>query len=360
MRVAAFTRYGRRAASTRQRFLQYLPALRAAGIEVEHHALLDDDYVAGLVTSEPYPRARVASAYAQRLAQLAAARSADVYWVYVELLPFVPAALERLASLGKPVVYDFDDAFFHKYDQSGSSLVRAALGEKHASLLRHAAACCCGNAYLRDFAVRYCPDSIILPTVVDTAIYRPAARPHGGALTIGWIGSPSTWVGVRPILPLLADTCTKTGARFLAIGAGRQGEADRFPGMETREWSEATEVADVQAMDVGIMPLLDRDFERGKSGYKLIQYMACGLPVIASRIGVNAEIVEPAVNGLLASSDEQWRDGLTSLLSDAALRRRMGRAGRKRVESCFSLASQQSRLVEVFNALAPVAASGRA
>ena len=360
MRVAAFTRYGRRAASTRQRFLQYLPALKSAGIEVDHHALLDDDYVAGLVSGEPYPRGKVARAYARRLGELAAARSADVYWVYVELLPFVPAAVERLASLGRPVVYDFDDAFFHKYDQSGSGLVRAVLGDKHARLLSHAAACCCGNAYLRDFAIRYCPNSIILPTVVDTAIYRPAPRPHEERLTIGWIGSPSTWVGVRPILPLLAELCAETGARFLAVGAGRQGEADRFAGMETREWSEATEVADVQGMNIGIMPLLDRDFERGKSGYKLIQYMACGLPVVASRIGVNAEIVEPGVNGFLASSVEEWRQGLMRLLADAKLRRRLGAEGRSRAETSFSLASQQGKLVRLFHSLGPAKASRRA
>lgn len=352
MRVAAFTRYGSQAASTRQRFVQYFPALQAAGIEVEHHALLGDDYMASLVAGEPYPKGKVASAYARRLAQLATARDADAFWVYVELLPFLPALAERLAAAGKKIVYDFDDAFFHAYDQSGNPVVRTLLGDKHASLLRHAAACVCGNEYLRGFAARFCPNSLVVPTVVDTDRYQPAPARAERQLTIGWIGSPSTWCGVQPLLPLLAETCARHQARFLVIGAGKQALADRFAGMESREWSEASEIADIQAMDLGIMPLLDRPFERGKSGYKLIQYMACGLPVVASPIGVNAEIVKEGSNGFLAATGQQWREALSLLLERPDLRASLGTAGRRQAELNFSLASQAPRIVSLFQSLA--------
>jgi glycosyltransferase involved in cell wall biosynthesis len=350
MKVAAFTRYGARAASTRQRLLQYFPVLAAAGIKVEHHALLDDDYVAGLVTGEIYPKSRLMRAYAHRLADLIRSRDCDVFWVYVELLPFLPVLAERAAAAGKPIIYDFDDAFFHSYDQSPNAVVRRLLGDKHARLLRHAAACVCGNEYLRDFAGRYCPNTIIVPTVVDTDAYRPA-RKRDGPLTIGWIGSPTTWPGVRPILPTLESVLDKFNARFLVVGAGRSAQADLIPGMELRDWSEATEIADVQDMDVGIMPLLDRSFERGKSGYKLIQYMACGLPVVASPIGVNAQIVKDRVNGFCASSDDEWSDRLAILLGDAGLRRRFGDAGRAQAVADYSLASQAPRLVDLFKSL---------
>lgn len=351
MRVTAFTRYGPLAASTRQRFLQFFPALRAAGIEVECHALLDDDYVAGLATGEPYPRSKVAHAYADRLGQLLGSRGSDLFWVYAELLPFVPALAERLATLGKPIVYDFDDAFFHSYDQSGNPLVRGLLGGKHASLLRHAAACGCGNAYVRDFAVRHCPNSIILPTVVDTAIYRPAARKHAGPVTIGWIGSPSTWPNVRPLLPLLAELVASRGIRLRVVGAGQAAMRDRFDGLELIDWTEAGEVGDVQAMDIGIMPLADKPFERGKSGYKLVQYMACGLPVVASPVGVNREIVGEDA-GFLASSEGDWRAALTRLIDGPDLRRRLGQAGRAKAETFYSLASQAPRLVALLQSAA--------
>ena len=347
MRVAAFTRYGPRAASTRQRFLQYFPAMKAAGIAVEHHALLGDDYVASLASGEPYPQSKVASAYAERLGQLVAARGADLYWVYVELLPYLPAAIERLAAAGKRIVYDFDDAFFHSYDQSGNALVRTMLAGKHAALLRHAAACACGNGYLHDFAVRHCRQSIVLPTVVDTAAYRPRQRRKAGPVTIGWIGSPSTWPNVRPLLPLLEELVRSHKVRIRVVGAGKAAEADRFDGMDLVEWSEASEIAEVQAMDIGIMPLADGPFERGKSGYKLVQYMACGLPVVASPVGVNREMVRQGVNGFLGSSDAEWREALARLVADAGLRRALGAAGRRRAEADYSLTSQAPRLAQL-------------
>lgn len=352
MRVAAFTRYGRRAASTRQRFLQYLPALKSAGIYVEHHSLLDDDYVASLSSGDRYPRSWIVQAYVRRIEQLLGSWDADLFWVYVELLPYMPAFVERVATAGKPVVYDFDDAFFHSYDQSGNPVVRALLGDKHAKLLQHAAACCCGNAYLQDFALRHCQQSILLPTVVNTDTYRPRRRNKAGPVTVGWIGSPSTWPNVRPLLPLLETLVRSHGVRIRVVGAGTAAEADWFEGLDLVEWTEAGEIAEVQAMDIGIMPLADRPFERGKSGYKLVQYMACGLPVIASPIGVNREIVREGVNGFLADSGVEWRSALARLIEDAALRRELGWAGRTRVECDYSLASQAPRLVGLLRAAA--------
>jgi glycosyltransferase involved in cell wall biosynthesis len=141
-------------------------------------------------------------------------------------------------------------------------------------------------------------------------------------------------------------------ARFLVVGAGHAAEGDTFPGMELREWSEASEIADVQAMDIGIMPLLDRPFERGKSGYKLIQYMACGLPVVASPVGVNSEIVAEGLNGFLAANNDGWRQALSTLIGEPGMRRRFGQVGRKLAVKSFSLASQEPRLIQLFRSLA--------
>lgn len=348
IRVAAFTRYGARAASTRQRLLQYLPHLEAAGIEVEWHALLDDEYVQSLATGEAYPKSRIAKSFANRFVQLTESGTADLIWIYVELFPYLPAWMEQVMT-GRtvPLIYDLDDAFFHQYDLHQNPLVRSLLGKKFESLLRGATACSCGNAYLHDYAKRFCPDSIILPTVVDTSVYRPAPRRREGPPVIGWIGSPSTWQNVRPLLPLLAELCARQGVRVRAVGAGDPAKADHFPGLELVEWKEAAEVAEVQAMDIGIMPLIDRPFERGKSGYKLVQYMACGLPVVASPVGVNREIVTEGQNGFLATGEEEWRDALMRLIADPDLRQRMGDAGRRRAEKDYSLASQAPRFVDL-------------
>ena len=349
MRVAAFTKYGREAASARQRLLQYLPSLAAAGIEVDYSPLLGDDYVRALASAGSYSKLEVARSYARRMRQLLGGAQYDLLWIYAELFPYLPAAFERLAfRSGKPVVYDFDDAFFVNYE--GSRL----LSGKLEPLIAGAAACCCGNDYLRDYAFRLNPNSIVLPTVVDTDAYVPAQRELDGPPTIGWIGSPSTWEYVRPMLPLLEELCDGERARLLVVGAGSAANADRFRGMELAQWSEPGEIASVQAMDIGIMPLPDEPWARGKSGYKLVQYMACGLPVVASPVGVNSTIVRDGETGFLASSVDEWRAALIRLIDDADLRASMGQRGRVRSVKAYSLRSQAPRLIDVMRSAAGV------
>jgi glycosyltransferase involved in cell wall biosynthesis len=347
MKLLAFTKYGRAAASTRQRLLQYLPALAAAGIEVKHRPLLPDAYVESLESGADYPRTKLLQPYASRLRDVLNAGAFDAIWIYAELFPYLPAWFERLAfSSGKPVIYDFDDAFFHQYDDSQPLLRRKILGGKLVPLLRGAAACCCGNPYLSDYASQFNGRSLILPTTVDTSIYSPASAPHD-QVVIGWIGSPSTWRYVKPWLPLLEEIARRDDACIRIVGAGAEAEADRFAGMETMEWSEAAEVGLIQSMDIGIMPLPDERWARGKSGYKLIQYGACGLPAVASPVGVNTDIILDGESGFLATSPEQWKDALTRLSEDVGLRKKMGRAGRSRVEHRYSLHVHAPRLVDV-------------
>lgn len=355
MRVVAFTKYGAQAASTRQRLLQYLPALREAGIDVEWHPLLGDDYVRGLTRGAKPSRLAIARCYAERMRQIVGARGADVLWIYAELFPYLPAAFERLAFAGRvPVVYDFDDAFFHQYDAASRPLVRRLLAGKLEPLLRGAVVCACGNAYLRDYADRFCDKAVILPTVVDTDAYLPAPPRRDAPLSIGWIGTPSTWAYVRLMLPTLAELARERGVRVRVVGAGASAARDRFDGLDLVPWQEETEIAEVQRMDIGIMPLPDQSWARGKSGYKLIQYMACGLPVVASPVGVNAEIVVEGETGFLARTPAQWRHALVALLDDAALRRRMGTNGRQRTEAHYSLKHCAPRMVELFRAAARI------
>lgn len=357
MKVAAFTKYDREAASTRQRVLQYLPHLAAAAVDVEVYPLLDDAYVRALASDTTASKAAIATAYARRLRQLLQPQSADLIWVYAELFPWLPASFERLAfRSGKPLVYDFDDAFFHPYDDHSNPLVRRVLGGKLNSLIAGAAAVCAGNDYLGDYARRAGASAIVLPTVVDIEQYVPAARSPTRPLTIGWIGSPSTWTFVCPLLPLLAEMCRDWGIRFAAVGAGAAAEADRFDGLDFIDWSEDSEIAAVQAMDIGIMPLPDEPWTRGKSGYKLVQYMACGLPVVASPVGVNADIVDEGRTGLLATDAAQWRAALTRLIDDPTLRLSMGQAGRVRAVEAYSLQAHAPRLVEVMTRAAAPAA----
>lgn len=351
MRVTAFTKYDREAASTRQRFLQYVPPLAEAGIELTYRPLIDDAYVRSLATGEDWSRLSILRAYAQRFIELLRGSDSDILWVHGELFPYLPLAFDRLVfRSGTPVVYDCDDAFFVPYEEHSSGMVRKLLSGKVEALIAGATAATCGNEFLVDHAKRFCSNSLLFPTILDTTIYRPAPPTKSDAMTIGWIGSPSTWENVRPILPILADVCAERGARFRVVGAGNAAAVDEFPCMDLLPWSEESEVRDVQSFDVGISPLLDAPFQRGKSGYKLVQYMACGVPAIASPVGANTDVLNTEC-GIFAATPEEWRRALTRLLNDVALRQRLGSAGRVRAVEHYSLHVHAPRLIRLFKQL---------
>jgi glycosyltransferase involved in cell wall biosynthesis len=239
-------------------------------------------------------------------------------------------------------VVDYDDAVFHRYDQHPHPLVRRVLGRKIDGVMRHAALVVAGNDYLAAHAQQAGVKRIeIIPSVVDADHYQLASPPPH-PFTIGWIGAPVTAPYLQHIQPALAEICAHGGATMIQVGGGNVSLAG-VP-LENRPWREDTEVAEIQRFDVGIMPLPDEPFERGKCGYKLIQYMACGLPVIASPVGVNQKIVEPGVNGFLASTPEDWITALNLLRTDPALRTRLGTVGRAKVEAQYSLQANAPKL----------------
>ena len=344
-------KYGSLAASARQRLMQYAPYLAANGVTIEYLPLLDNGHMERVAAGEKASRWAALAAYVRRLRALLTRRDFDVVWVQYELFPYLPGFVERLVSrTGKRFIVDYDDAIFHMYDANPRPAVRRVLGSKLAPLLRSADAVICGNTYIEAYARTFCDRTVVIPTVVDIDIFRPANQARSsGPLVVGWIGSPSTWAHVEPLLPRLLPLLERQGATMRVVGAGPR--ARGLPSVDSVEWTEASEVGSLQAMDIGIMPVADDPWSRGKCGYKLVQYMACGLPVVASPVGVNREIVIEGENGFLAHSPEEWEKALVELLGDAGLRDRMGVNGRRRAVERYSLQSQQARLLEVFRSL---------
>lgn len=294
------------------------------------------------------------AAYSRRAGQLLRAGRADLIWLEKEALPWLPLAIERaLLPRAVPLVVDYDDAVFHRYDLHRSHFIRRILGRKLDKLMAYASLVTAGNRYLADRAKMVGAQRVeIVPTVVDLNAYTRRPEPFSpSAPTIGWIGTPSTWTEyMAPMMPLLTQAAEAAGARFTAVGAGRAAAA--HPLLDNLPWTEDSEVARIHEMDIGIMPLTDTPWARGKCGYKLIQYMACGIPVIASPVGVNAEIVEHGVNGFLASSGAEWAEALQTLLRDPALRARMGEAGRRKVEREYSLQVWGPRVAQMLRDVA--------
>jgi glycosyltransferase involved in cell wall biosynthesis len=355
MRIGCLTRYGDLGASSRVRFAQYLPLMAhlAPDLAWQRQALLDDIYLrrkyAGRGTT-----GRTVRCYARRAVDLARQPLPDLWWVEKELWPYAPAWMERALLARRPYALDLDDAIFHNYDLHQQALVRRLWRRKIDRLMAGAALVTAGNAYLAARAQAAGARNVaIVPTVVDLDRYplRGTAMPtEDGRVDIAWIGSPAT----SAYLGMLAEPLRKLAARhpirLVVIG----GKAPSLPGVElvAKAWSSHREAADISDCHVGVMPLPDSPWERGKCGYKLIQYMACGLPVVASPVGANCEIVQPGVNGLLATDAVQWLQALEALVTDATLRRRWGHAGRERVASEYSVQAVAPRLAQLLRAAA--------
>ena len=350
MKVMVLSRYGTLAASPRYRFAQYVPSLAARGIHLDVSALLDDAYLQARFSGQSATSRQLLGALGRRSSALVHARRYDLAVLHCELLPFAPAWFERLALAGVPYVFDYDDAIFHKYDMHSMALVRRVYGKKLLRVIRGARSVFAGSGYLADYARAANANVHLVPTVVDMGRYEVKKRAATDKpFTIGWIGSPSTTKYLMLVAPALQRLAQHAPVRLIAVGAspividGVQ--------VDQRAWNEQREVGDLLECDVGIMPLTDDPWTRGKCAFKLIQYMACGLPVIASPVGANRDVVTGEC-GLFADSQNDWVDAMARLRDDQDLRFVLGARGRERAERHYSLASQSARVADLLHAAA--------
>ncbi len=318
-------------------------------MDIAQSPFFDESYQQDLYSGRSRQWRGIAAAYTRRLLQLIRSPAFDLVWVEYELFPWLPAFGERfLRRLRVPYVVDYDDAIFHRYELHPNSGVRSVLGKKVDVIMKAATTVVVGNGYLGERARAAGAQRVeYLPTVVDIARYPGTPAENTTTFTIGWIGSPSTVRYLSLIRPVLADWCKAGRARLVVVGA-RETPLDGVP-VDVRPWSEATEANDLSEFDVGVMPLADGPWERGKCGYKLIQYMASARPVIASPVGVNPDIVEPGVNGFLAATEGEWRSALEALYVAPSLRAELGQAGRRKVEAEYCTRVTAPRLAAILH-----------
>lgn len=353
-RVLLLSKYGRLGASSRLRTLQYLPWLKDSDLLITTQLLLSDDKLQARYRVGFYGFSNLMRSYVERVQVLLRRRKFDLIWIEKESLPWWPLSLELLLLGGKPFVLDFDDAVFHNYDQHKNPLVRLIFGKRLDGLMRNASLVVGGNNYLaqraRDAGAKWVE---VLPTVIDLDRYRQdpnklvAVAMPAAPLKLVWIGTPGNVHYLELIREPLLALAAKYSIVLRVIGAtefsilGLQ--------VEVLPWNESTEVQLIRDCDIGVMPLLDSPWEKGKCGYKLIQYMACGLPVLASSVGVNSEIVHHGINGYLATTPKEWETFLGHLLEDESLRRLFGIAGRKHVESNYCIQKTGPKLAAMLH-----------
>lgn len=322
----------------RYRFEQFADRLRADGIWLEVSSFLSEDIMPLLHQPRHYRaklRAVLAGA-ARRLCDVRRARRYDLVLVYREATPIGYPVIERLlTSAGVPYLLDFDDAIYlPNASDANRALGRLKFTRKTALIARHAALVTAGNKELADWARGKTEHVRVIPTTIDTDLYRP--RTAGGdrsPVCIGWSGSVTTSPYLDALAPTLRRLQRDFGVRLLVIGD----PGYRIDGAEVDaiSWCEKSEVADLQRIDIGIMPLPDDRWARGKCGLKALQYMALAIPTVMSPVGVNVRIAEGGA-ARLAGSNDQWYQALSDLIVRPDARRELGERGRERVELTYS------------------------
>lgn len=316
------------------------------GWNIKVSPLFSDDYIKDLYNKNPL-LLHIIKGYFNRLFYLLYVKHYDLIWIEKEVFPYLPAFVERILNKwGIPYVVDYDDATFHQYDCHQSWVIRKILSKKIDTVMNGAKSVITGNRYLAKRAqIANAIDVKIIPTVIDLDKYSKVATNRRKQITIGWVGTPVTSRYLDELFPVLDSLKSQFNIKIIAIGYQKDFINNSIT--DVLPWSEESEVKSIQKFDIGIMPLPNKPFERGKCGYKLIQYMACCLPVVASPVGVNNEIVEHGQNGYLAKTTDEWKTTLSTLILDYKLRTKMGLNGYEKVSKSFSLRSQAQRFESV-------------
>jgi len=338
----------------RYRLEQWEPLLRERGVDItfasfedeELHALL---YKRGMMGKKLQ---LVTRGLGRRLSLVRKVKDYDLVYILREAALLGPPVFERLiAQSGVPVVFDFDDAIFVSYrSPSNGYLSYLKFASKTKTICRISSHVMVGNPYLAEYARQVNDRVTVIPTTIDTEKYRvPERKEKTGPPVIGWTGSYSTVQHLDTMRGALKRLAEKESFRLRVIGT----PAYECPpvDVEAMPWRAETELDDLSEIDIGMMPLPDDRWSKGKCGLKALQFMALGIPTICSPVGVNTDIIQDDQNGFIAGTEDEWVDRLTRLLRSAELRQRLGQAGRATVEEKYSAITQTPRVYEIFKSV---------
>ena len=333
--------------STRFRMRQHFPLLSAAGVRVTEFCPPVGKYAEWPLLGPrvkfrykaPFTALLWAAKTAARLPGVIGSWRSDITWLSRDLVVGLPT-LEPL--LGKPLVLDVDDAVWCTWPFGRQAARRTA---------RQSALVIAGNATLATWFSEHARRVEVVPTAVDTRRFAPAGPCEGrDCLVLGWIGSASNLPYLEAIVPALQEVmrrCPEVRLRVVADAPPRVASLDPAR-VEYIRWSAAGEADNVRGMDIGLMPLPEDEWTRGKCSMKMLQYMACGIPVVVSPVGMNREVLAQAETGFGPRNHDEWVDALLALRADATQRERLGRNGRMLVERCYAVDVIADRLASLF------------
>jgi glycosyltransferase involved in cell wall biosynthesis len=332
-----YTKYSSLGASSRYRTLQYLPFLPTT-VNYRVEPLFDDSYLKSLYQNKKKPLFNALNCYLKRLVNLTELPQSPSLILENELWPYLPYKLEEaFLKEVKKLVLIYDDAIFHHYDQSKNPYLKANKN-KIGRLMQRANSIIVGNSYLAEYANHWNSQVHIIPTVIDGSLYSRAKNytNTSSKLMIVWVGSPATAHYLYSLASIWGDSWVQANTELVIIGAN---DLKLPQGLTVKyiPWSSETEITEIQNCDLGIMPLSDDPWSRGKCGFKLIQYMAAGLPCIASAVGANKEIIVNGETGFLVKTNAEWLLALKEFYNEKYLLETMGRRARERAFAKYTL-----------------------
>jgi glycosyltransferase involved in cell wall biosynthesis len=340
-----------RAPGQRFRFEQYIPYLKSEGYQIDLAPLLDEKqdqilYAQGNIL----PKARLAiETLARRLRDVQRAKKYDLVYLYREAYLVGGAFIEKMiARTGVPFLVDYDDAVWLPNISAGNKRWAFLKNTAKAhTIFRYATGLVAGNNYLADYGRQFNPNVFMIPTTVDTDLYCPQPLPQKQEpIIIGWSGSPTTVPHFETLIPVLKQLKDRYGNRisFRLIGDGQYKNAEL--GIEGISWSVERELETINSFDIGIMPLPNDAWSKGKCGLKGLSYMAFEKATVMSAVGVNREIITDGVNGFLAENESDWLAKLSMLIEDEALRKKLGKEGRQTVINGYSVEANKAKYLE--------------
>ncbi len=346
-----------RSPGQRFRFEQYLTYLRELGYQCDISFLLSerDDFY--FYAHGHYLRKFLIllKTLHIRLRDLKKAAQYDIVFIYREAVMFGSVWFEKqLARRCPNLILDFDDAIWLQDVSEGNrKLAWLKRPSKTEDILRVCRLVITGNDYLANYARQFNEHVVVVPTTLDTSQFKPVAcsRPSGRPVCIGWTGSITTLRHLELAIPVWEELYHRYGDRLcFRVIADRPWQHKNLP-LTFIRWQRETETDDLAAIDIGVMPLPDDAWARGKCGFKGLQYMALGIPAVMSPVGVNNTIIRDGENGFLAASTEEWLEKLSQLIESKELRQRLGEAGRRTVEEQYSLRAWKIRYAKLFSDL---------
>ncbi len=349
MRVLFLTQSAEACPASRYRVYQYLPHLKSAGVEVRVSPAIPARHYHRVYQSQsslkkiPY----FLKAGLRRLLAAPRYRRYDVVyfqqWTFPRVYPIVELAAARM---NPHMVFDMDEPLYVRPARQGRSMADILAPERNVSrILKAASHVVVGNQYLREFAASHNPNTHVVPTSIDTERYAPrGSYDHPPPMVLGWIGSFTTTVYLDLIRGVVRALARKYPLIFRVIGSNYFVDSVLC---QSRPWSYSTEVAEVRWFDIGVMPLGNDPWSRGKSACKALQYMAAAVPAVCTANEVTSSLITDGENGFLASNPDEWYEKLAALIEDAGLRRRIGMEGRETVERDYSLKGTVPKLIRV-------------